>query len=334
MKIMIVDDSVLLRGIIKQILLENSDVETVIEATNGKIAIEKNMIETPDLIIMDINMPVMDGISATREIMQQRPVPVMIFSSKVDAANSFTALKYGAVDVMSKPNIEQLNNPEFYKRFIEKLYTLATALQKMPRDTDSKKEDDMAVMKGYDMIVMGASTGGPMAIASIIRRLPAGFPRGIVIVQHLETGFEQSFAQWLNLETPLTVRLAVNDDYPAAGEVLIAPALRHLVFKGRRLFLDDGPKVQNQKPSADILFTSAAVQFKERLIGVLLTGMGRDGAQGCVDIKRNGGITLVQDADTSTIFGMPKCAIQLGGASRVLPLDKITDTLVALTAPA
>jgi two-component system, chemotaxis family, protein-glutamate methylesterase/glutaminase len=334
MKILIVDDSVLLRGILKQMIVEHSTAETVIEASNGLIATEKNLSEKPDLIIMDINMPVMDGITATREIMRQRPVPVMIFSSKIDTMNSFDALKYGAVDVMQKPSIDQINNPDFYKHFIRKLYTLSAALPRMRSDGDAGADTGIPSPKGYDMVVMGASTGGPMAIARIIEHLPADFPRGIVIVQHLETGFEQSFVQWLNSETTLTVSLAGDNDLPAPGEILIAPALRHLVFKGRRLALDDGPKVLNQKPSVNLLFSSAAGQFRERLIGVLLTGMGNDGAQGCVDILQNGGITLVQNAETSTIFGMPKSAIQIGGASRILPLDKIAETLISLTAQA
>ncbi len=331
MKILIVDDSALLRGILKQTILEHSTAGSVIEASNGLIAAEKNLSEKPDLVIMDINMPLMDGISATREIMRQRPVPVMIFSNEVDAVNSFTALKYGALDIMKKPDIDQLNNPDFYRHFIEKLYTLATASPKIHRENASDGETGAPPAKGYEMIVMGASTGGPLAIGRIIERLPARFPLGIVVVQHLETGFDESFAQWLDSETPLTVRLARENDLPAPGEILIAPAMRHIVFQGPRLALNDGPKVLNQKPSVDVLFSSASVQFRERLIGVLLTGMGSDGARGCVDIKKNGGITLVQDADTSTIFGMPKSAIQLGGASRVLPLDKITDTLIELT---
>jgi chemotaxis response regulator CheB len=325
MKILIVDDSALLRGILKQTLLAHGSVKTVVEASNGKIAVEKNLSEKPDLIIMDINMPVMDGIAATREIMSRRPVPVMIFSNELDAHNSFKALEYGALDLMKKPDIDQLNNPEFYRAFIDRLHELALSLPKTTKESGRTPERRG---KGFDMIVMGASTGGPLAIGSIISTLPESL--GIVIVQHMETGFDDSFASWLDGDTPLSVRLARDDDFPSPGEVLIAPASYHLLFRNGRLALDDGPKVLNQKPSVDVLFSSAASQFRERLVGVLLTGMGSDGAQGCVDIKRNGGTTLVQDADTSTIFGMPKSAIRLGGASRVLPLDKISETLLAL----
>jgi len=334
MKILIVDDSALLRGILKQTLLAHGSVKMVVEASNGKIAVEKNMSEKPDLIIMDINMPVMDGITATREIMSRRPVPVMIFSNELDARNSFTALEYGALDLMKKPDIDQINNPDFCRAFVDRLRELASSLPKDRYEAALGDEAKTTAGKGFDMIVMGASTGGPLAIGSIISTLPASFPLGIVIVQHMETGFDQSFASWLNDDTPLTVRLAKDDDFPAPGEVLIAPASHHLLFRNSRLALDDGPKVLNQKPSVDVLFSSAALQFRERLIGVLLTGMGSDGAKGCVDIKQNGGTTLVQDADTSTIFGMPKSAIRLGGASRVLPLDKISETLLALAGSA
>jgi chemotaxis response regulator CheB len=175
----------------------------------------------------------------------------------------------------------------------------------------------------YDMIVMGASTGGPPAVKILFSGLPADFPVGIVYVQHTEDSFYRQYADWLNQQTELTVRLAGNDDYPGPGEVLLAPAGFHLVFREGRLFLEDSPRVMNLRPCIDKLFMSAAENFGSRLIGLILTGMGSDGARGCVEIVAHKGYTIAQDEETSVIFGMARVAIARDGISVVLPLDQI-----------
>ncbi len=177
------------------------------------------------------------------------------------------------------------------------------------------------------MIVMGASTGGPLAAKMVLKMLPADFPAGIVYVQHTETSIYGKFADWLNQQTPLAVRLARNDDYPSAGEVLVAPGGHHLVFREGRLVLEDTPPVMNIRPCVDYLFLSAAEQFGKRLIGLIMTGMGSDGARGCQEIVARGGYTIAQDEESSVIYGMARVAAARNGISMVLPVDRISDHL-------
>jgi two-component system chemotaxis response regulator CheB len=329
MKILIVDDSALLRNILRQVLHEKSDISVAAEATNGKQAIELCASVAPDLVIMDINMPVMDGITATEEIMKTRPVPVLILSSAVDSASSFRALKSGAVEVMKKPDIDQFNNPAFYGDFIEKIRALAAV--RVGRSYAAINDGAGPGTKAdYRMIVMGASTGGPLTVCSILEKLPPDYPLGIALVQHLEHGFDKSFAEWLGSETGLKARIAAGGDLPGPGEVHIAPAGRHLLVRNGKLVIDDGPPVLNQKPSVDLLFKTASEMFHSNLLGVLLTGMGADGADGCVEILSRGGVTLVQDKSTSTIFGMPRVAIEKNGATHVLTMSGIADYLLKL----
>jgi two-component system chemotaxis response regulator CheB len=331
MKILIVDDSALLRSILKQVLQSYADVTVLYEATNGRQAVEMNRSHDLNLIIMDITMPIMDGFEATEIIMKEKPAPVLILSNDVDSAASFRALNLGALEVMKKPELDEFNNPAFYRDFITKLKALASADSP---EQHSSPESDLPVMDGnnrFQMIVLGASTGGPKAISKLLKPIPKNFPLGIIIVQHLETGFDESFTQWLDGETPLSVRVAHDSDFPGPGEVVIAPAGKHLIFNKKKLHLDDGPKILNQKPSVDKLFISAAQQFESQLIGILLTGMGTDGAEGCVAIKSRGGYTIVQDQASSTIFGMPRAAIERKGATRVLPLESIAEFILRLT---
>ena len=330
MKILIVDDSALIRGILKQFLTREHDFLIVGETSNGRSAVELSLSLEPDLVIMDINMPIMDGLEATRRIMKEKPVPILIFSSELDAHRSFEVLNSGAVDVMRKPDIGQLNEPAFCKEFLEKIRLVARARPWNRISTFSEKSAHREECKVYKIVVMGASTGGPFAVRTILQGLAETFPVGIVLVQHLEEGFDEGYAKWLNEATELSVRLASVTDSIQPGKVLVAPVNRHLIVRNGFLIQNNGPKVLNQKPSIDVLFESAAECFGEQVIGVLLTGMGRDGARGCAKIVSRGGLTVVQDEKTSTIFGMPKAAIESGGASKILPLQDIPQYLTEL----
>ncbi len=188
----------------------------------------------------------------------------------------------------------------------------------------------MSVVPGIRLIVMGASTGGPVTSSFILSHLPKNYPYGIALVQHLEHGFDRSFAQWLGSETKLSIRLAGEGDFPGPGEVCVAPSGSHLAVQGGKLILEDGPPILNQKPSVNRLFSTAAECFHRHLAGVLLTGMGTDGADGCLDIIKHGGLTLVQDESTSTVFGMPRAAIERGGAGVVLSDAAIAAHLLKL----
>lgn len=330
MRILIVDDSALIRNILKQIFINEEKIDVIGEASNGEMAIELNKKLGPDLIIMDIDMPVMNGLDAIQIIMKEKPTPILVLSHHADASNSFNAMKYGALEVMKKPELTQFNNKEFYKSFINKLILLSKSPVIKRYVFNNQKTVNNDNEKTYKLMVLGASTGGPLAVSNLLGNLPKNFPIGIVYVQHLEPGFEDAYVDWLNTESALDVRLAKEGDEPKGGLVLVAPTKSHLVFNGHKLVLDDSPPVLNQKPSVDLLFQSAAKSFGSACLAVLLTGMGRDGAAGCVDIKNKGGFTLVQDEQSSTIFGMPKAAIEKGGASKVLPLKEMPAFLLKL----
>ncbi len=331
MKILIVDDSALIRTILKHLLGFEKDFIIAGEASDGRRAIEMNRELEPDFIIMDINMPKMSGLEATRRIMQDKPVPILIFSREIDAEISYEAISSGAVEVVRKPNMDQINEPVFYQGFLQKIRMLGAKKNiSRPKVADAETQS-MQKKHKYQTLVMGASTGGPVAVKEVLGNLPVSFPLGIALVQHMEKGFDKGYVRWLNEATALNVCLAGNTEFIRPGQVFVAPVDRHLIIVGNRLMLDDGPKVLNQKPGVDVLFESAALSYGDKLIGVLLTGMGRDGASGCASILLKKGITVVQDEQTSAIFGMPKAAIEMGGASKVLPLQKIAEYLIELT---
>jgi len=301
------------------------------EAPDGQSAVALNAQLDPDLIIMDINMPRMNGLEATRRIMDENPTPILVFSREIDADISYQAINNGAVDVMLKPDMDQINEPAFHQHFLQKMRLLGSKRKKIVSDRGEVGTALPGHQHVYEMMVMGASTGGPAAVKAILENLPGDFPLGIALVQHMEKGFDKGYVRWLNDATVLHVRLAGPAEHIRPGTVFVAPVDKHLIVVGKRLMLDDGPKVLNQKPGVDVLFESAALSYGAKLIGVLLTGMGRDGAAGCVSILSKNGITLVQDESTSAIFGMPKAAIEMGGASQVLPLHRMANYLIKLT---
>jgi two-component system, chemotaxis family, protein-glutamate methylesterase/glutaminase len=331
-KILIADDSALIRSILKQLFRMAPDLVVVGEASNGEQAVARYRDLAPDVIIMDVSMPVMDGLEATRRITDESRgrVAVMIFSNALDAEVSYRAMRSGAAEAVSKPEIDRFNEPAYYEAFFEKIRALAGATLAPERVLTGRVRPRNRA-GGCRMVVMGASTGGPVAVRTILSALPGDLPIGIALVQHMERGFDAGYARWLNEATPLSVHLAGDPRFILRpGEVVIAPVDHHLKVDGDRLILDNGPRVLNQKPSVDVLFQSAAARHRDRLIGVLLTGMGRDGAVGCRAIVSGGGVTLIQDEGTSAIFGMPKAAIDLGGASHVLPLSEIPNRILAL----
>lgn len=330
MRILLVDDSALARGLMKK-ALEESGFTVAGQASNGQAGFEMARDLDPDLVIMDINMPVMDGLAATAEIMKSHPVPIIVFSTELDAMNSFKALSSGAVDIMQKPGIADYNNPSFFQAMKEKIVAVSRVNVRRRSAIALERPTEAAVGAArFRLLVMGASTGGPQAISEIVARLPADFPLGIILVQHLESGFDQSYADWLNEQSPLAISLAVEGALPRSGELFVAPVGVHVCVADNRLAFEDSPPIVNQKPAVDVLFRSAARALGNSVLGVLLTGMGADGAKGCVEIRKAGGHTVVQDRGSSAIFGMPKAAIEMDGASEVRSLEDIPDRLCAL----
>jgi two-component system chemotaxis response regulator CheB len=326
-KILIIDDSAVIRSILRGVLEAEDDMTVAGEAANGRAAAELNQALSPDMIIMNINLPIMNGLDAMRRIMREKPVPIVIFSGEATDARRAEALAAGAADVIRKPKIDAFNAPGYPQAFIARIRgALSTGAGRLRERVPRAPKPPGA----YSLIVAGASTGGPLALREILRVLPKTFPACVAVVQHMEKGFDRGFAGWLDDATPLTVRLAGPMNPVIPGRVYIAPTDLHLTVKNRLLILEDGEKELNQKPSIDRLFHSASQCYKEALIGLLLTGMGRDGALGCRSIVSGGGITLVQDEKTSAIFGMPRAAIELNAATRVLPLSEISRHLLAL----
>lgn len=335
MKVLIVDDSILIRNIMKEIL-SHAGFTVVGEASNGGMVLDSIRKLGPDLVVMDINMPVMNGIDTTILVMKEQPTPIVIFSNEVDAKLSFMAIQAGAVDVLGKPDFDQFNDKAYVDKLSATLFAAAKAPIKKNRSSGTNE-----IMQGrswqfnrkqYEAIVIGASTGGPVAVRDLLVKLPKNFPVGIAIVQHIEDRFDSGYAQWLNSECSLSVRLAKSSDDFTPGVVLIAPSGSHLICRGKHLVSSDSPPVCNQRPSVDRLFESAAEYYRDRVIAILLTGMGSDGAEGCIKVKAAGGLTIVQDEASSFIYGMPKAAFERGGAVEVLGLHQIPDTLMKAVA--
>lgn len=333
-RVLLVDDSALMRSVLRQLIEASGDIQVAGEATNGLSGCERNLELRPDLIVMDIDMPVMDGVAATERIMRELPVPILVFSASAESPAGFAALEAGAKDVFLKPDIEKLNDDAFRADFYARVRELAGIVRRplMAGIRSSSTGSIVPASTGkVEAVVIGASTGGPVAVRALLSALSADFPVGVALVQHLEDGFDTGYARWLGESCALNVRLAgENTAAFERGTVTVAPVNRHLVVRRGLLALDDGPKVGNQKPAVDLLFKTAAAWFGSGLLGVLLTGMGRDGAEGCRAILAAGGRTLVQDQSTSAIFGMPKAAIELGAATEILPLLGIAPRLTAL----
>lgn len=351
MNVFIADDSILIRNILEEILSTDPNITVVGKAANGADAVTRVLALHPDIVIMDLDMPIMNGLEASAKLAEASSIPVLIFTHNTDPEMPFKALQIGAVDFVLKPDFNDLNKPEYVGSFIEKLKMLSyRQVVKIETDFDqpdlfrnlssavSSSSDNSGHARSSDlfsppdtfhdssglaMITVGASTGGPQAVIVFLKSLTHPFPLPITLVQHIETGFDKGYADWLSEETGHSVILAKDGMKFEPGIVYVAPTDFHLKIHNGCYVLDNGPKVLNQKPSVNVLFESAADYFGPKVIAVLLTGMGTDGAEGCAAIQEKGGFTIVQNEATSLIFGMPKAAIDLGAASIVLPLDQI-----------
>jgi two-component system, chemotaxis family, protein-glutamate methylesterase/glutaminase len=335
-KVLLVDDSALVRAVLRDIFRTTDDLAIVGEADNGLEAITLTERQKPDLIVMDIMMPVMDGLSAIDEIMVRFPTPILVLSATMDDKEvnyAFAAIKKGALDVMEKPHLSSEEyGDSFAARLIEKARILARVkvIRRWPsRIAQAGNVELMTAYRpgGRDILAIGASTGGPKAVMSIMKALPADLKAAVFIVQHIASGFARGFAHWLSLESGLKVRLAQNGQSFGQGEAFVAPNDCHMVLDQRTIRLVDGSPVNCCRPSIDVFFNSLANEDCSRVVGLLLTGMGKDGAQGLRRIKEKGGMTLVQDEKSCAVFGMPKAAIALDAVDEIVPLANIPAAL-------
>ncbi|HAN19343.1 MAG: chemotaxis response regulator protein-glutamate methylesterase [Bacteroidetes bacterium GWC2_33_15] len=350
-RVLIVDDSAVVRQSLSEIIQSDPELEVMGTASDPYMAVSKIRNEIPDVITLDIEMPRMDGLTFLRKIMSQHPIPVVIISSLTakGTETGIRALEYGAVEIITKP---QMYSKDFIleskiriceaikgaaqarvKRksispviYVEPKFT-ADAVLPPPAQTHS-------MIKTTEIVVaIGASTGGTEALKDFLIELPHDCP-GIVIVQHMPEKFTTSFAQRLNELCKITVKEAEDGDSVIRGRALIAPGNYHTMLKrsGARYYVEvkEGPFVNRHRPSVDVLFRSTAKYAGANAIGIIMTGMGDDGARGLLEMKEEGAKTIAQDEKSCVVFGMPKEAIKLNAADKVLPLDKMASYLLTI----
>ena len=329
-RVLVVDDSALMRRMLTDILSEAADIEVVSTAESGEEAVEEVLKLSPDVVILDLLMPGMGGLAALREIMRRKPTPVIVFSSYDKPDITLESLEMGAVDFVPKQmgDIERVA-----AELIEKVRVAA-------RVNVSRLEERAARREDFKLVVIGASTGGPRALSELLPRLPGDLPAAILVVQHMPAKFTASLASRLDRVCALDVKEAEDGEIILPGRVYIAPGGYHLlverdVLDGAEVFrirLVKGPRRNNVIPSVDVTMESVARVAGPRAVGVILTGMGSDGAAGLKAIKEAGGATIAEDASTCIVYGMPKAAREAGAASKILPLHRISQELARLVA--
>jgi two-component system, chemotaxis family, protein-glutamate methylesterase/glutaminase len=345
-RVLVVDDSAVVRKTLMDIISSDPMLEVMAAAADPYIAAERIRIEVPDVITLDVEMPRMDGITFLQKIMSQHPIPVVICSSLAEN-NSVTALKaleYGAVDIIQKPRLGTRQFLEESKIIICDAVKAAAAVRirpmserpvvkpKLTADVVLTKPKSNAMVETTDkVVVVGASTGGTEAVRVFLEKMPLDAP-GIVIVQHMPEHFTRSFAARLDSLCKVSVKEAEDNDTVMTGRALIAPGNYHTLLKrsGARYYVEirQGPLVSRHRPSVDVLFRSTARYAGRNAIGVIMTGMGDDGAQGLLEMKEAGAYTIGQDEATSVVYGMPQEAVKKGAVSKVLPLEGIAGNVL------
>ena len=352
-RVLVIEDSLTVRKRMLEVLAADPDIEIVGEADDGKRGIELCQLLRPDVVTLDMMLPVMSGLAATEFIMAYCPTPILIVSASTNRGELFKtyeALAAGALDVLDKPLGNELDEVWEQKlvstvKLIARIKVITHPRARLgpmgqpPGPPSRGTQQRQAQQRGARLraVAIGVSTGGPAALIEILRGLPHGFPLPILLVIHIGKLFAPAFADWLDGQSSVRVGYAVDGDpLPPCGEgrVLMASPDSHLVLRQGKLRLTQDPERHSCRPSVDVLFESMAQELGADCAACLLTGMGRDGAEGLLAIRRAGGRTIAQDEATSVVFGMPREAILLGAAEQVLPLEKIAPALGALASGA
>jgi two-component system, chemotaxis family, protein-glutamate methylesterase/glutaminase len=342
-RVLIVDDSAVVRQTMSEILSSDPQIEVMATAGDPFIAAERIRDEVPDVITLDVEMPRMDGLTFLHKIMSQHPIPVVMCSSLTEKGSetALKALEYGAVEIIQKPRLgtkgfleeSRLRICDAVKAASQARVRRVSAVSrtvapKLTADVIMEKPKSHAMVQTTEkVVVVGASTGGTEALRIFLESLPADSP-GIVIVQHMPEGFTRAFSQRLDGLCRITVKEAADNDTVVRGRALIAPGNHHVLLKrsGARYYVEikDGPLVSRHRPSVDVLFRSAARYAGKNAVGVIMTGMGDDGAHGMLEMKQAGAVNIAQDEASCIVFGMPNEAIKLGGVDYIRPLDAIS----------
>jgi two-component system chemotaxis response regulator CheB len=342
-RVLVVDDSALVRQALTDILSADSEIEVIGAASDPLVAAKKMETQVPDVITLDIEMPRMDGLTFLRKLMSQHPIPVVICSTLTDKGSEVTlkAMEYGAVDIILKP---KMGTKQFFEeskvRVTDAVKAAAKANLKKLKPAPSVKIDPkltadailpasaraMNFQTTEKVVCLGASTGGTEALRVLLEAMPENCP-GITVVQHMPEMFTAAFAQRLDSICRITVKEARDNDTVLRGQALIAPGNKHMLLKrsGARYYVEvrEGPLVRRHRPSVDVLFRSASRYAGKNAIGVIMTGMGDDGAKGLLEMKEAGAFTIAQDEATSVVFGMPGEAVKVGAVFKIVPLQNI-----------
>jgi len=338
MKIGIVNDSLMAIEALRRIVSSQPEHQIVWVAHNGAEAVHNCAQLTPDLILMDLMMPVMDGVEATRQIMKVTPCSILVVTATVSghSAQVFEAMGAGALDAVATPILGRQGD-NLSTALLEKINRIGNLLGngRMRRLTKAGPPAQTKKRPHQDCLVaIGCSTGGPQALVRILSYLPKDFPAALVIIQHMDVKFSAGLVEWLNNQIELPVRMAMENDRPQKGTVLVPTTDGHIVLTARgTLSYTDEPRDNYYHPSVDVFFRSVASHWHGSIIAALLTGMGRDGAEGLLAIREKGGHTIAQDEASSVVYGMPKAAAALGAAKEILPVCHIGPALVDLLAP-
>lgn len=343
-KVLVVEDSPVVREFLVHILRSDPDIKVVGTARDGEEAIEAVRIMKPDVITMDINMPKMNGLEATKRIMETDPMPIVIVSGSWDpeeVATTFKAMEAGALAVLSRP--KGIGHAEHEKNTKELIQTVKLMSEvKVVRRWHKPQKGLEAVLElpsikpqpqtDIQMVAIGASTGGPIAIQTILSRLPRDLPAPILIVQHMAAGFTEGLVEWLAQSTGFSIHVAAHGEHIVPGHAYMAPEGFHMgIEEGNRIALCKDEPENGLRPSVSYLFRSVANLFGQAAVGVLLAGMGKDGADGLKLMREKGAVTIVQDEETSAVYGMPGEALKLNAATYVLPPEGIAAALEDLT---
>ncbi len=343
-RVLVVDDSAVARDLLKHILTSEAEMVVIGEARDGQEAVEFVAGNKPDVITMDINMPRLNGFDATRQIMEKNPVPIVIVTASWDPNDlnkAWQAMEAGAVAAVEKP---RYSTEEDYRNNAKNIIDTVRLMSQVkvvrrwsagrkgrsPNAPSPRVENGVSLPR-YEIVAIGASTGGPPVLKELLETLPENFSAPIAIVQHIARNFTAGLVEWLDRSTSLKVRVAKNRERLEPGTVYVAPDGLQMKFdRSSNIVLTDDPPENGLKPSVSYLFRSTAEVFGKKAVGILLTGMGRDGANELKTLKDSGAITIAQDKESSVIHGMPGEAIKIGGASHIAAPDKIVGLLMRL----